>query len=186
MKMEKAPKGGTYGKNGEWYKGGQFLPSSEKTVKGAIKIKKGSGKRVIAPYIWERPLDDNMVSIYDRIESHVQDNRKECEYVKGEGFIGLQLRAGNLLAKGRSLSSYGEYSIGQAKINWLMGLVEAFNNGERWFALEMDPFHYKNDDNRKEAYNFWKNAEMDHGIVENDDAEYPAWVADEKQGERDE
>ena len=64
----RAKAGGEIGVNGEFYKGGQFLPSSEMTIKGAQKIiiRKGT-KKEIAPYVWEKCPGDNMLSIWDRI-----------------------------------------------------------------------------------------------------------------------
>jgi len=54
----RAKAGGQVGKNGEWYEGGQFLPSSETTEKGQNSRAKTAGqnkprKQEIAPYKWE-------------------------------------------------------------------------------------------------------------------------------------
>ena len=52
----RAKKGGETGLNGEWYDGGQFLPSSESTVKGEhgrpSSETRITGKQEIAPYKW--------------------------------------------------------------------------------------------------------------------------------------
>ena len=93
--MAQAKKGGERGKNGEWYKGGQFLPDSEHTIKGAQQqreFKPPTGKQCIAPYVWEKAPQDGLLAIYARIEyQSFITNRNECEYVKGEGLIGAVL-----------------------------------------------------------------------------------------------
>lgn len=59
INITQAPKGGCIGLNGESYKGGQFLPTSEATVKGryTVNAKKfnPSKKQEVAPYKWEVP-----------------------------------------------------------------------------------------------------------------------------------
>jgi len=153
----RAKKGGEIGLNGELYKGGQFLPSSETTVKGLIRIPKGSGKKEIAPYVYDYAPADDMLSIYDRINHSCTDNRKECQYVKGEGFIGLRLEA--------SESTVGHYGPARMvkpskengwsdteqtfipdpeRLEWTKKLAERFNSGERWYPLSEDPYHYLN------------------------------------------
>jgi hypothetical protein len=56
MANGKAQAGGQYGKNGEFYQGGQFLPSSPDTIKGEFgskKVKKARVRRVeIGPREW--------------------------------------------------------------------------------------------------------------------------------------
>ncbi len=93
--MNQAKKGGERGLNGEWYEGGQFLPGSEKTVKGANKheFKPPTGKQCIAPYVWEKAPKDGLLAIYARIQSHsAYANQDECEYILGQGIVGLQLK----------------------------------------------------------------------------------------------
>jgi len=65
----RAPKGGTTGINGYEYEGGQFLPSSAFTVKGAQPQTKGQGsrKQEIDNYVWEVPPTAEHVSIYRQI-----------------------------------------------------------------------------------------------------------------------
>lgn len=90
--MRQAKAGGEIGKNGEFYKGGQFLPSSENTIKGAQKTQPPTGKQLIAPYVWEVAPEDGLLAIYARIEHSSRiTNRSECEYVKGEGLVGAIL-----------------------------------------------------------------------------------------------
>lgn len=133
MTHKQAQTGGEMGINGEFYEGGQFLPSSVNTVKGAIaKIKKGN-REMIAPYVYAGSPADDMLSIYDRINSNVSDNRRECQYIKGQGFTGLTVTPfAVMLCKTEGWAEF----IGQ--------LAVKFNAGERWFPLSDDPFHYLN------------------------------------------
>lgn len=152
----RAKKGGEIGLNGETYKGGQFLPSSEKTVKGSISVRipKGTGKKEIAPYTWEVAPADDMLSIYDRITHCTLDNRRECKYIKGLGFEGFRFTE-VLKTFSPSVGKYPqdwdfkreqwktkEYS--EEWIEFISGLMERFNAGERWYPLSEDPFHYLN------------------------------------------
>lgn len=147
-----AQKGGELGVNGEWYEGGQFMPTSETTVKGAIKatIRKGA-KKEIAPYVWEAAPADDMLSIYDRINHACADNRRECQFVKGQGFVGFKFTDVFKTHHSNDPKDF-DYRTGGFKeiphkqdwIDFISGLTERFNNGERWFPLADDPFHYKN------------------------------------------
>lgn len=149
--MNQAKKGGEKGLNGEQYKGGQFLPSSERTVKGAVKIKASSGKKEIAPFVWQVAPADDMLSIYDRISHYCIDNRRACEFVKGQGFVALQLAPDKFTAQGLMLISVEPHicPMGEQRLAWVKMLIERFNNGERWFLLSEDPFHYLNLDAAK-------------------------------------
>lgn len=155
----RAKKGGEIGINGASYKGGQFLPSSETTVKGSISVRipKGTGRKQIAPYIFEVPPADDMLSIYDRLEHFARDNRKECKYVKGEGFIGLRLEAvpelvgtwgQTQMCKPTKENGWNDtftpFTPDPVKLAWVESLVERWNNGERWYPLSEDPYHYLN------------------------------------------
>ena len=69
----RAQAGGEIGINGEYYKGGQFLPSSPMTIKGEVKNTNGQGtrKEEIAPYVWEIAPAYNLRSIYTWIAGTV-------------------------------------------------------------------------------------------------------------------
>ena len=147
-----AKAGGEIGVNGEFYEGGQFLPSSENTIKGAQKPTISKGKKFeVAPYVWEPAPADDMLSIYDRITHTALDNRRECEFVKGQGFIGFQFTE---CVKTYAPSCGGKFNYATQQydeephsaewIAWVERLIEKFNNGERWFHLADDPFHFKN------------------------------------------
>lgn len=162
-KNNQAPAGGELGMNGEFYQGGQFMPSSAQTVKGSIKIPQGSGKKEIAPYIYELAPADDMLSIYDRINHACSDNRRACQYVKGSGFQGFRLEvidqevdhdialpASHGGLTGQRYLGNGEYETvyrpikDRARFDWLSNLAERFNSGERWYPLSEDPYHYLN------------------------------------------
>lgn len=74
MMKTRAKTGGEIGINGEYYKGGQFLPSSPNTIKGEMKStnsKKATRKQEIAPYKWEVSPAENLNSIFSIIAGTV-------------------------------------------------------------------------------------------------------------------
>lgn len=68
-----AKTGGQSGMNGEWYKGGQFLPSTTLPKQAQRKVKRGSGKQETAPYIWKVP-PEGMTSLYAMIQTFCRVN----------------------------------------------------------------------------------------------------------------
>jgi hypothetical protein len=155
----RAQAGGEQGINGEWYDGGQFLPSSENTVKGVIQvtIRKGA-KKEVAPYVWQPAPADDTASIYACINRFCTDNRRECQFVKGQGFDGFRLEvndseididvvlpASHGAIAGMRYLGNGQYENVYRPIkdrnfyNWLCGMAERFNNGERWYSLTDGP-----------------------------------------------
>ena len=108
----RAKSGGQTGINGEWYNGGEFLPSSENTVKGEMKkvqLKKGSGKREIAPFVWE-VAPEGMRSIYQKYHQVWKMEGGKMEVFKGIN---------------------REY-FGEAFLQEAQKMAERWNNGERW------------------------------------------------------
>ena len=68
MAIKRAPKGGAYGANREWYKGGQFIATTgEEKGRGS---RKSQRKVEVAPYEWRVP-PVGMAGIYDRIKVFV-------------------------------------------------------------------------------------------------------------------
>jgi len=64
----RARAGGEIGVNGEHYEGGQFLPSTTLPKQApAASRKAGTGKREIAPYVWEA-APDGMRAIYSQFQ----------------------------------------------------------------------------------------------------------------------
>ena len=108
--------GGETGMNGEFYEGGQFLPSSPMTEKGAFKQskrRKGTGKQEIESYVWEIPPTDTSRPVklamtfcmplgnnqYERYEPAIKGSLKK------EMFMGWHIDE----------------------------LIEMYNSGQRWF-----------------------------------------------------
>jgi hypothetical protein len=65
----RAAKGGEYGLNGQFYNGGEFLPSSAFTAKGEFSSNRKSqpwkpSKKEVAPYKWEVQPAEGAQSIY--------------------------------------------------------------------------------------------------------------------------
>lgn len=155
MSEFRAKKGGQVGINGEFYQGGQFLPSSEATVKGAHKAIVRKGKKAeVAPYVWAEAPADDMLSIYERIRYWVDDNRDECEYVKGAGFVGFRLvfvavRVGEMVADTTRYTPEGDWvrvwvPEPPERVEYIGRMVERYNAGERWFHVSEDLYHWSN------------------------------------------
>ena len=78
-----AKKGGEVGTNGEFYRGGLFLPSTEKPKRhGSVKFQ---GKKEIAPYVWEVPPAEGFVSLFVRFRDFIDKNTgkaliRPCEF----------------------------------------------------------------------------------------------------------
>lgn len=70
--MAHAATGGQVGVNGSFYLGGQFLPNSEMTVKGAKQVQKRTAPRKVEvePYKWVESRE-GMLPLYRRFGSYV-------------------------------------------------------------------------------------------------------------------
>jgi hypothetical protein len=86
----RAKAGGEIGVNGERYEGGQFLPSTTLPKQAPTSRKAGTGKREIAPYVWE-VAPEGKQSIYSRFshlwqitdgKAAVIDNAQALAYYK--------------------------------------------------------------------------------------------------------
>lgn len=63
--MARAKKGGEYGANGEWYKGGRFLNTvAENPKKEGSSNSKATRKQQVAPYQWELPPTSDHFAIF--------------------------------------------------------------------------------------------------------------------------
>lgn len=118
----RAKKGGEYGVNGEFYNGGEFLPSSPYTVKGATKAeaKRITRKQEIAPYCW-KVAPNGEQSIWSCIRSLVYF--VESTYSKEAGKTGIVAPV-SFSWKGMGWTEQG--------YNEFKQLVERWNKGERW------------------------------------------------------
>lgn len=70
MSNGQARRGGQVGVNGEFYAGGQFLPSTE-APKGPAKGARKPGKQEVAPYVWELPPTPGARAIWGQINAWV-------------------------------------------------------------------------------------------------------------------
>jgi len=117
--MTQATKGGETGLNGEFYKGGQFLPNSEETIKGAQNSKNEpkSRKQEIAPYCWQA---SEKAAIWPKISPVVKFVGK-TSYSKETGKTGqVEL----------VISVNGYWT--EEAIDSFQSLIEMWNNGEMW------------------------------------------------------
>jgi hypothetical protein len=114
--MTQAPKGGCVGVNGDTYEGGQFLPASEDTIKGAKKVQpRKPSKCQIEPYVWVL-CPDGQVSIFELLSWH-RFNRTAGTFAFNSDL--------NYSAAGMGGAEGAAYD---------RGLIEAYNGGERFVA----------------------------------------------------
>jgi hypothetical protein len=113
----RAQAGGEIGKNGEYYKGGQFLPSTTLPKMVARAQVKATAKQEIAPYTWEVPTNENHRSIYNLVAgifARWATWQKELEFA----------------ANDKTLAYYNT-TREESEL-----LISAWNNGARWFNKE--------------------------------------------------
>lgn len=125
----RASKGGEIGINGEAYEGGQFLPSSPDTIKGAMgnaEAKKAkaymSRKQEIARYKWETPPSPNHRAIYPTLAF--------CARFEKDGYS----KETGVTGKFSFMEDIDFYEAGWTDegIKEAKDLVEKWNQGERW------------------------------------------------------
>ena len=125
MTSTRANKGGQYGKNGEWYDGGQFLPSSETTVKGEFSRSKSQQeskprKQEIAPYKWEV---SEQKSIWNACMVGAATKFNKTGYSKETGAQGT-------LETVEDINFW--HNMTEEMQNEIRDLVSRWNAGERW------------------------------------------------------
>ena len=108
--QQRAQVGGEIGKNGEEYKGGQFIATTEKPK--TQPRQRGMGKVEVAPYTYET-APDGMRSIYRKVSE---------------------------ISKWKVWQTELEFSATPQQLAYAglteeiaEGLIEKWNNGERWF-----------------------------------------------------
>tara|TARA_R110000782_G_scaffold12895_4_gene38151 strand:+ start:19158 stop:19511 length:354 start_codon:yes stop_codon:yes gene_type:complete len=107
----RAKKGGEIGANGEFYKGGAFIATTDH-AKGAPRKARKARKQEVAPYVWEVAPEDGLKSLFGALGGVEEFN---------EGKFTFNERL--------SASYYGSpEQVAQRKDR-----IAAFNNGERWF-----------------------------------------------------
>jgi hypothetical protein len=113
----RAQKGGEIGMNGEFYKGGQFLPSTTLPKRAAQQKLSKSKKQEIANYKWEVAPKDSYRSIFTMIAGI---------------FVKWEIR-----------NEKFEFSASQQTLDYLKTtkeeviiLMNAWNNGARWIDTD--------------------------------------------------
>jgi hypothetical protein len=124
--------GGQVGKNGYFYKGGQFLPSTE-LPPGTWKIGKKfvkTGKEQIEPYVYEVQPTPFSRSIFSMIVGWctISDKKLElrtgiCSHNGEPITLETEIRPGVKGVLGKDEVPLGEF-------------ISAYNNGQRWFDVQ--------------------------------------------------
>lgn len=115
MTRKQAKSGGERGVNGEWYNGGEFLPSNPNRVKGSILLPKTTGKQEIEPYVWEHP-PVGMRSLYRKIIG-------VCIFDKDSKTMTI-----------RENLNWRNMGWSDEAVSRLRAEVELFNSGARWIS----------------------------------------------------
>ncbi len=120
--MARSPKGGIVSpNNGEFYKGGAFLPNTDQPKGQPKKKGKATGKVEIAPYTWE-VAPEGMKSIYRQIAgTYAQWNVFKVSLKPFYPFIESQEET---------------YQIKREKV---LELIDKWNSGERWINEDWQP-----------------------------------------------
>lgn len=106
--QKRAKQGGEIGKNGEFYAGGTFLPSTTLT-KMSRTLAKGNRKVQIEPYVWVD--SEGRKTLYDLLA----------------GKVGVMSRDGKFAPNNSTAITYLGYTLKQAQ-----ELCDRYNNGDRW------------------------------------------------------
>jgi len=111
----RAKVGGETGMNGEWYEGGQFLPSTMLPKGTQKKSKKGSGKQEIAPYKWVVAPADNLRSIFKQLAGVFARYNADGTF--------------EMMASQQTLDYY------EADKGKIQELIDLYNSGVMWIAV---------------------------------------------------
>ena len=116
MTQKRAKKGGEIAINGEFYKGGAFIATTEKSKQA--KNKKGTGRMQISYNEWECPPNEYVRPVWGRISNFIDhaESRKT-------GFIKIHAMFND------DHPAIKNYSNGMNEIEIL---VEKYNKGIRW------------------------------------------------------
>lgn len=87
-KQKRAAKGGEYGANGEWYEGGKFINTVEENGKQKKKWKKPTGRRQVAPYVWEMQPESDMMPLYGMLAGFEKLNHQTGKFEFNENLRG--------------------------------------------------------------------------------------------------
>jgi len=134
-------KGGQIGQNGYFYKGGQFLPSTDNppgTFRFGNKIISNNIKELIEPGIMELPPTPTSRSIFAMIRGETEYHNKDTLFVNPRinwEYMNSSPDKENIFPGIRGVKSKNAYSLNQ--------LVDLYNKGARWLDLDFDLEEYK-------------------------------------------
>lgn len=70
--VHRAPAGGAFGANGEWYEGGKFINTVPTNAKGLGRGLRGTKRQEIEPGVWASPPQAGIMSLYTRMRAFVR------------------------------------------------------------------------------------------------------------------
>lgn len=117
MAHVRAKKGGEIGANGEFYEGGKFIATTDRSKGEAKRKVKKTGRREIAPYVWEMQPTPESYPIFSLVGC-------ELKCVKFDYDSKVCVLAIN--------DHFAQHS----RIEWLETQLARFNAGERWYTTE--------------------------------------------------
>lgn len=121
MAIQRAPKGGAYGANGEWYEGGKFIATTKHPKRhGSYKP---TGKVEIEPYVWAQRRE-GLRPIYGAIFDCIKTDGGQFEYLEQAAAAKIRMHGDNDKTR---------MSILRGRLH-----VSMFNAGYRWFELKDD------------------------------------------------
>lgn len=114
MSQLRAARGGQRGVNGEFYEGGKFLPSTDRP-KGKPHRRESTGRRQIAPYVWEHQPSPDHFPIFAMVGAQAEYVDRYATEVKIRPFD-------------PGTAYYGDKYHGHL----VSDLCDLWNRGERW------------------------------------------------------
>lgn len=135
----RAISGGQVGINGYEYKGGQFLPSTM-AAPGKWKVKGkwvNSGKEQTAPGEWSYQPTPFSRSIYSMIGSWLSIKDGKAQLFAGANGQGIRDNSGNPITPLTEIRPGVKGVLGKQDLT-LGELIDAYNNGQRWFDVQPD------------------------------------------------
>lgn len=113
MIQTRAKKGGQIGKNGEFYAGGTFLPTTQLSKMTRPTVQRGSGKQQIEPYKWE-VAPEGKKSLFSQINGVIGTCTATTAKIRTDAAF-------------ESTLAYYEITMAQA-----INMIDLYNSGERW------------------------------------------------------
>ena len=113
MTHSRAPKGGAFGANGEWYEGGKFINTVAANSKRAASSRKATRKQEIEPYVWAVPEVEGQISLLRQFAGVFGGVKNGVAFVLPE-------------LKQVTLDYYGK------TIEEIQSMIDRYNAGQRW------------------------------------------------------